>query len=306
MLRKLRLLLIIILIFSCLIACGIKIKTLTLQKEPVNISDMRGFCSNYAIYVDEETDVMYLLSNNDFAGGLTTMLNADGTPKLREQTNYNTIKISEMKRFCSNYEIFVDEETDVMYIFSSNGFAGGLTIMLNADGTPKLSDGTKYDTIKISNMEDLNLYHEIYVDEETDVMYLFLRNNYGGGLTTMLNADGTPKLSDGTKYDTIKISNMDGLTSYCKIHEDEETRAMYLFSKNSYSGGLTTMLNANGTPKLSDETKYDTIKISDMRGFRSYSRIYVDEETGVKYLFSRNGYCGGLTTMINKGNLETK
>ena len=81
---------------------------------------------------------------------------------------------------------------------------------------------------------------------------------------------------------------------------------MYLFSKNGYGGGLTTMLNADGTPKLSEGTEYDTTKISEMGGFGSYSEIYVDEETDVMYLFSKNGYGGGLTTMLNAENPKTK
>ena len=165
---------------------------------------------------------------------------------------------------------------------------------------------TKNEPIKISEMRDFSSYSEIYVDEETNVMYLFSKNGHGGGLTTMLNADGTPKLSEGTKYDTVKISEMGDFSSYSEIYVDEETDVMYLFSKNGYGGGLTTMLNADGTPKLSEGTKYDTVKISEMRGFGSYSEIYVDEETDVMYLFSKNEYGGGLTTMHNGEIPKTK
>ena len=35
---------------------------------------------------------------------------------------------------------------------------------------------------------------EILVDNETGVMYLFVKNGYGAGLTVMLNEDGKPLL----------------------------------------------------------------------------------------------------------------
>jgi hypothetical protein len=36
----------------------------------------------------------------------------------------------------------------------------------------------------------------IYADKDTGVMYLYMGNGNGGGLTVMLNADGTPKIYD--------------------------------------------------------------------------------------------------------------
>ena len=38
---------------------------------------------------------------------------------------------------------------------------------------------------------------EVYVDRQTRVMYLFVKKGYGGGLTVMLNADGSPMLYEG-------------------------------------------------------------------------------------------------------------
>ena len=38
---------------------------------------------------------------------------------------------------------------------------------------------------------------DIYIDKETKIMYLWVKNGYGGGLTVMLNADGTPMLWEG-------------------------------------------------------------------------------------------------------------
>lgn len=36
--------------------------------------------------------------------------------------------------------------------------------------------------------------YNIYVDRDTGVMYLWVMTTYKGGLTVMLNADGTPKI----------------------------------------------------------------------------------------------------------------
>ena len=36
----------------------------------------------------------------------------------------------------SRMEIYVDKETGVNYLFSSSGYAGGMTPLLNRDGTP--------------------------------------------------------------------------------------------------------------------------------------------------------------------------
>ena len=35
----------------------------------------------------------------------------------------------------------------------------------------------------------------IYVDKETGVNYLYIRNGYSGGLTPLLDADGKPVIS---------------------------------------------------------------------------------------------------------------
>ena len=46
------------------------------------------------------------------------------------------------------------------------------------------------------DIAEINSNERIYVDSETNVMYLFNIHNYGGGLTLMVNADGTPKLAN--------------------------------------------------------------------------------------------------------------
>lgn len=40
-------------------------------------------------------------------------------------------------------------------------------------------------------------YTIVLYDKETKVMYLFVKNGYGGGLTVLVNADGTPMLYEG-------------------------------------------------------------------------------------------------------------
>lgn len=40
--------------------------------------------------------------------------------------------------------------------------------------------------------------NHIYVDKETRVQYLFVREGYGGGLTVLVDADGKPILYEGS------------------------------------------------------------------------------------------------------------
>ena len=40
-------------------------------------------------------------------------------------------------------------------------------------------------------------YVLVLYDKETKVMYLFAKSGYGGGLTVLVNADGTPMLYEG-------------------------------------------------------------------------------------------------------------
>ena len=45
------------------------------------VVDSGGFSDNYmAIYVDKQTGVNYLYSASGYSGGLTVLLNPDGTP----------------------------------------------------------------------------------------------------------------------------------------------------------------------------------------------------------------------------------
>lgn len=40
-----------------------------------------------------------------------------------------------------DFDIFVDKNTKVMYIFNKTTYQGGLTVLVNADGTPMLWEG---------------------------------------------------------------------------------------------------------------------------------------------------------------------
>ena len=55
------------------------------------------------------------------------------------------VKIYDDGAFGSN-EIWVDKETGVNYLFHASGYAGGLTPLLNRDGTPVVTTVmNKYD-----------------------------------------------------------------------------------------------------------------------------------------------------------------
>ena len=42
-------------------------------------------------------------------------------------------------------EVWVDTETGVNYLFNANGYAGGLTALLDKDGKPVVTDNSKED-----------------------------------------------------------------------------------------------------------------------------------------------------------------
>ncbi len=309
MLRILITFLVIILLIDVIIILGaitiMAIRRIIMKNKPKNLLYKLEYGSYSEIYVDEESGVMYLFLKDGNAGGLTAMLNVKGTSKLNLGTRYYTVNLSKLKKQGLDSEIYVDEETDVMYLFVNDEDAGDLSIMLNADGTPKLSDGTEY-YMSLSYLERKGI-SKICVDEETNVMYLFTDSVNGSGLTIMLNEDGIPRQSDETSYDTIKISKLGRYGLDSEIYVDDETDVMYLFVKRGNSGGFTMMLDADGTPKLSAGTKYDTTELSKIKRFDSkckdksgpYKEIYVDGENNVLYLFLKDGCAGGLTTMFN-------
>mgnify|MGYP006993526997 FL=1 len=52
----------------------------------------------------------------------------------------NTMVLVESEQY---YDIYADKDTGVMYlyVYTGRGFGSGLTVMLNADGTPKIWQG---------------------------------------------------------------------------------------------------------------------------------------------------------------------
>ena len=42
-------------------------------------------------------------------------------------------------------QIYVDRKTGVNYLFACSGYAGGLTVLLNRDGTPVVTPVTPYE-----------------------------------------------------------------------------------------------------------------------------------------------------------------
>ncbi len=63
---------------------------------------------------------------------------------------------------------------------------------------------SKDDECYATGVEELSLVlvgsgqeYLIYADSDTGVMYLYITISTGGGLTVMLNADGTPKIWQG-------------------------------------------------------------------------------------------------------------
>ena len=54
------------------------------------------------------------------------------------------VKVHDDGAFGSN-EIWVDTKTGVNYLFHQSGYAGGLTPLLNSDGTPVVTPVNKYD-----------------------------------------------------------------------------------------------------------------------------------------------------------------
>lgn len=57
-------------------------------------------------------------------------------PKERIDDRFVTVQ----RQIESRFKIIVDTETNVMYLMDGLGHQGGITVLLNADGTPMLWD----------------------------------------------------------------------------------------------------------------------------------------------------------------------
>lgn len=50
------------------------------------------------------------------------------------------VEMTEKSAFTSGNEIIVDRETGVNYLFHYNGYAGGLTVLVDAEGKPVVTE----------------------------------------------------------------------------------------------------------------------------------------------------------------------
>ena len=120
--KKLRIFVLLVSVILCISGCS-----------STDTDNSVGDVSRTRIFVDSETNVMYTWYKSGYGAGMSIMLNADGSPKLYDQSTSkytDTIDISKTR-------IFVDSETNVMYTWYKSGYGAGMSIMLNADGSPK-------------------------------------------------------------------------------------------------------------------------------------------------------------------------
>lgn len=67
-------------------------------------------------------------------------------------------------------------------------------IVLCACDTETYEDDDRF--VAVATYQTSGAYERVLYDKETKVMYLFVKAGYGGGLTVLLNPDGTPMLYD--------------------------------------------------------------------------------------------------------------
>ena len=113
------------------------------------------------------------------------MLNPDGSAKTYDKDT------SIYKNICtiSSETIYVDQENGVMYFWKTGLEKGGLSVMLNPDGSAKTYNK---DTSIYKNICTISS-GTIYVDQENGVMYFWKTSLEKGGLSVMLNPDGSAK-----------------------------------------------------------------------------------------------------------------
>lgn len=54
------------------------------------------------------------------------------------------IKVYSQNKLTSPIEIWVDKETGVNYLYREDGYSGGLTVLVDKDGKPIVTDPNKY------------------------------------------------------------------------------------------------------------------------------------------------------------------
>lgn len=63
-------------------------------------------------------------------------------------------------------------------------------LIAGCSDTVNVSEGQENTMVLVESGQE----YLIYADNDTGVMYLYITISTGGGLTVMLNADGTPKI----------------------------------------------------------------------------------------------------------------
>lgn len=86
--------------------------------------------------------IMALIAVCSVLSACTASREESSKDQANEETLYGSlvlIETNEIKNSTLDYSIVYDKETGVMYLFMDMGVGrGGLTVMYNADGTPKL------------------------------------------------------------------------------------------------------------------------------------------------------------------------
>ena len=94
------------------------------------------FCDRYKIFILVNILVALVLSIGVVIGWI---IKPDNNMKENTVTTYNDestfIKVDEVSGEAGKFDIYYDRETKVMYVMK---FHGGVTVMVNPDGTPRL------------------------------------------------------------------------------------------------------------------------------------------------------------------------
>lgn len=194
------------------------------------------YISSETIYVDEQEGTMYLYVSGVKKAGLSVMLKADGKPKTynKDTNTYKNVYS------ISSESIYVDELEGTMYLYVSGVKKGGLSVMLKADGMPKIYNK---DTCPYPNVYSISK-ESVYVDNDEAVMYLYVSGVQKAGLSVMYCDDGSILTYHETKY-YENVYNISAET----IYVDEENGVKYLYVSGVKKAGLSVMYYSDGQPK---------------------------------------------------------
>lgn len=195
------------------------------------------YISSEDIYVDEEEGTMYLYVYGVQKAGLSVMYKADGMPKIY---NPDTNTYNHVHSAYPEY-VYVDELEGTMYLFVTGVKKGGLSVMLKADGMPKIYNNTSSSYKNVYSISK----ESVYVDNDGAVMYLFVSGLKKAGLSVMYSDDGSILTYHETEY-YGSVHNI----SYDTIYVDEENSVKYLYVTGVEKAGLSVMYNSDGLPKI--------------------------------------------------------